>query len=129
MGLSTANSITKIVNAPPMAMENKVQRAFELLTDKYDAKVGKNRGEGGESRLTVILTVYGQRMTFDSEKDDYRNFIVRRVKDEMGVGFSSANIEDLNKQLGTIATAMRAPTSGATTCGCACAVDETLDDE
>ena len=113
-----------------MAKENKVQRMFRLLTDEYDAKVGKNPvSENGDSSLKVVLTVYGQRMTFNSKDDDFRMFIVRRAREELNATFSAANIRDLALQLETIATLMEEPGTRENGCGCGCGVDPPVDDE
>ena len=113
-----------------MPKENKILRMFRFLTEKYDAKVGKKRDEGiGEPPLTIVLTVYGQRMIFNSKNDDFRMFIVRTAREELGEAFSSANIKDLNLQLETIAIAIEAPANKEEMRRCGCAVDEPVDDE
>jgi hypothetical protein len=113
-----------------MARENKILRMFRFLTEKYDAQVGKNRGqEIGEPPLMVVLTVYGQRLIFNSKSDDYRIFIVRTAREELGEAFSLANIKDLNLQLETIASLIEAPESKEEVRGCGCAVDDPVDDE
>jgi hypothetical protein len=124
------SSITRTFDRQSMARENKILRMFRFLTDKYDAKAGRNVGSrDGERPLTVVLTVYGQRMIFNSTDDDFRIFIVQTAREELGEAFSLANIKDLNLQLETIAIEVQEPEHDRKDCACGCPVDEPIDDE
>lgn len=113
-----------------MAKENKILRMFRLLTEKYNAQVGKARNKGSvEPPLTVALTVYGQRFVFSTESDDFRIFMVRTAREELGEAFSSANLKDLRLQLETIASPMETPERDKKIGCCGCPVDEPVDDE
>jgi hypothetical protein len=113
-----------------MPKENKILRMFRLLNDEYEVKVGKSSvPEKGERTLTVTLTVHGSRYMFNSKDDDFRMFIVRMAREDLGEAFSSSNLRDLNLQLETIATLIETVKKNEQSCGCGCPVDEPVDDE
>ncbi len=103
---------------------------FRLLNDDYEVKVGRSIGqEKGEQPLRVTLNVRGVRYYYNSMDDDFRRFIVRLAREEMGEAFSISNLKDLNLQLETIATVIEAVKKGEQSGGCGCMVGESLDDE
>ena len=113
-----------------MPKGSKIRRMFELLTDKYEVKVGKYRvQEKDESSLVLNITELGMRFAFNSENENYRDFLISIAKDELGETLSPAEIRELNQQLESIARIIQTSEISERECGCGCKVDETLDEE
>jgi hypothetical protein len=113
-----------------MARENKVIRLFRLLVDQCDAKVQYDIKGSTDivPDLVVTLTVYGQRLTFNSTSNQFKIFCVGLAREELGEAFTQANMKALNLQLETIATRNQTVMKTPQTCGCADSANE-IDDE
>ena len=113
-----------------MPKENKVLRMFELLTDKYEVKVGKNQDqEKDEQSLVLNITELGMRFSFDSKNDNYREFLMSVATKELGETLSPIDIRELNQQLESIAHIIQTSQVCEKGRGCCCKVDEPLDEE
>ena len=101
---------------------------FRLLTDKYDVKVGKYRVHEGAARSLILnVTDHGIKFAFNSENDNYREFLISIAKEELGETLSSTNIQALNLQLESIEQDIQK--SEYREKGCGCKVDEVFDEE
>jgi len=113
-----------------MPKESKVLRMFELLTDKYEVKVGKNQVQDkDEQSLVLNVTELGMRFSFNSKNDNYRKFLMSIATKELGETLSSMDIRELNHQLESIAHIIQTSDVCEKGRGCGCKVDEPLDEE